>query len=379
MTQAPNRPSGTSRRGWVIGRVAGAPLILTPSWLLAIVAMTVVFTPSVRSSTGLSGGAVVVLAFAFVALLFGSVLLHELAHGLVARRRGMQPTSFELTLWGGQTTFTSQPFSPGTSALVAVAGPVTNLVLGLAFWGVSLLVPGGSLAAWLAWSGAAANAFVGLFNLLPGLPLDGGQLVEAAVWKATGDRARGAIAAGWAGRVVAAALVLWALLPSVLSGSVPSTSNIIWTVLIGMFLWSGASAALTGARRRRAVGALTIAAVGRPAVGVGHLVSVAQAGAAAAAAGACEVVVVAPDGRPAAYVDLAAAASVPPQSAAATLVTAVSVPLPSGAVVDADLVGEPLLAALGEASRLSPVLVALRDGRVAALVRTADVLAAIRP
>lgn len=365
-------------RGWVIGRVAGAPVVLSPSFLLAAVVLTVAFAPSVRSATGLGTGAYVV-ALVFVVLLFGSVFCHELAHGLVGRTRKQQPTAFVLTLWGGHTSFRGPAPTPGSAALVAAAGPVTNLLLAGLFLVVSQLAPDGSLVQWILWSGAFSNGFVGVFNLLPGLPLDGGQLLEAAVWAVTKDRTRGTVAAAWCGRVVAVAVVVWAVAPAALSGGTPSFYNLIWTVMVAMFLWSGASQVLRGARQQRQVQGLSLQRIGRPAVAVGHQESVATAGARAAAAGASEVVVLSPDGRPAAYVDTGAAASVPREQAGLTPVTAVSVPLPVGAVVDGRLAGEALLAALSEASRLSPVLVALVDGRVSALIRTPDVVAAIRP
>ncbi len=371
-------PPDQSPRGWKLGRIAGAPVVVTPSWLLAAVVLTAAFAPNVQASTGLGAGAYVV-ALTFVVLLFASVFCHELAHGLVGRWRGQHPTAFVLTLWGGHTSFRGAAPTPASAALVAAAGPVTNLVLGGVFLGLSELAPEGSLAQWLLWSGAFANGFVGLFNLLPGLPLDGGQVLESIVWAATKDRTRGSVAAAWSGRAVAMLVVAWAVVLPVARGSSPSLFSVIWTVLIGSFLWSGASSVLKGAHQTRAVRSLTVRQVGRPAVGVAHTDSVAAAGARAAAAGVGEVVVLAPDGRPAAYVDAAAAASVPDDQAGLTPVTAVAVPLPVGAVVDGRLAGEPLLAALSEASRLSPVVVALVDGRVAALVRTPDVVAAIRP
>lgn len=371
-------PAGGGTRGWVIGRVAGAPVIVTPTWLLAAVLLTAAFAPSVRNATGLGSGAYVV-ALVFVVLLFVSVFAHEVAHGLVGRARGQDPSEFVLTLWGGHTAFRGPAGGPATAALVAVAGPVTNVVLAGVFLGLSRLVPDQSLPQWLLWSGAFSNGFVAVFNLLPGLPLDGGQLLESAVWAGTHDRTRGTVVAAWTGRAVAVLVVLWALLPALASGRSPSLFTVVWAVLIGSFLWSGATAALRAARQQRVVRVLSVRTVGRPAVAVGHEESVAVAGARAAAAGASEVVVLAPDGRPAAYVDTAAAASVPPERAGLTSVASVSVPLPVGAVVDGRLEGEPLLRALSDASRLSPVLVALVDGRVVALVRTADVVAAIRP
>lgn len=363
----------------MLGHVAGAPVVLAPSWLLAAVVLTLVFAPTARSWTGGGGALPYVVALVFVVLLFASVLVHELAHGLVAQARGQQPHAFVLTLWGGHTTFGGASATPATSALVAVVGPVANLVIAGAFLLVAqLAVPPGTLLQTVLWSGALANAFVGLFNLVPGLPLDGGRILEAAVWAATGDRHRGGVVAGWTGRVVAVGFVVAALVRPWLAGTTPDLFTVAWAALIGAFLWSGASAAVRAGRSGRAVDALTLGTVGRTAVVVGAQASLAQAQATAAAAQAAEVVVLTPDGRPAAYVDTDAAARVPADLAGTTAVLAVSTPLPAGAVADGALTGEALLRALSAASAHGPVVAALVDGRVVALVRTSDVVAALR-
>ncbi len=362
----------------MIGRVAGAPIILAPSWLIAAVVLTLIFAPTVRARAGDLGGLVYVVALGFVVLLFASVLVHELAHGFMARARGQQPREFVLTLWGGHTAFGGATPTPGSSALIAVVGPVANLVLAAGFLALAQGTDSSSLVGLLLWSGCLANAFVGLFNLVPGLPLDGGYLLEAAVWAVTKNRHTGTVAAGWVGRVVAVGVFVWALVRPLASGRQPELYDVVWAALVGAFLWSGASAAVRGGRTQKAVGLLTVGSVGRPAIGVGHSESIAHAGALAAAAGAQEVVILSPDGRPAAYVDRAAAASVPPDAAGTTPVTAVAVPLPGGAQVDGLLTGQALVAAVGRATEHSPVVVALVDGRVVGLIRAMDVVAAIR-
>jgi hypothetical protein len=259
-----------------------------------------------------------------------------------------------------------------------VVGPVANLVLAALFGAAALNVDRVSVGGLLLWSGFLTNAFVGVFNLVPGLPLDGGYLLESAVWAATKNRHTGTVAAGWVGRVVAVAVFAWALVVPVMQGRQPQIFDVVWAALIGAFLWSGASAAVRGGRSQKAVGLLTVASVGRRAVGVGHAESIAHAGALAAAAGADEVVILSPDGRPAAYVDRAAAASVPAEVAGTTPVTAVAVPLPVGAVVDGTLAGQALVAAVGRATEHSQVVAAVVDGRVVGLIRAMDVVAAIR-
>ena len=362
----------------MIGRAAGAPIILAPSWLLAAVVLTAIFAPTVQSRAPQLGALTYVVALGFVVLLFVSVLVHELAHGLVARSRGQVVHEFAITLWGGHTAFGGAAPTPATSALVAVVGPVANLVIGVACWVAAQAVPSSGLAGLLLYAGAFSNGFVGFFNLIPGLPLDGGRVLEAVVWRVTGDRHRGAVVAGWGGRVVAVAVVAWVLVLPIMSGSTPDLYTIVWTVLIGSFLWSGATRAITGARTGRAVAAITVATVGLPAAVVEAHATLADADRARGTAGLDDVVVLAPDGRPAAYVDRAAAAAVAPEQRASTPVVAVSVVLPVGAVVDASLEGAAFVQAVGQATRMSPVVVALRGGRVVALVRAVDVIAALR-
>jgi len=363
-----------------VGHVAGAPVILAPSWLVAVVVLTVVSVPGAGNVTQLDGAAVWVAALAFVVLLFVSVFLHELAHGLVARARGQQPQEFVLTLWGGHTSFGGAAPIPATNALVAIVGPVVNLALAALFWaGLVLEVAPQRSVLWaLLGSGAITNGFVGVFNLLPGLPLDGGRVLESVVWSLTKDRYTGTVAAAWVGRVVAVGVVVWALVWLLPADGSGSPFELVWAVLIGAFLWSGASAAIRAARVQRKVEVMTFATVGRPAVAVGHGDSLAHASSVASAAGVQDVVVLSPDGRAAAYVDRAAAASVPAQAAGSTPVTAVSIPLPVGATVDGALVGAPLLNELARTARVSPVVVALVDGKVVGLVHAPDVVAAIR-
>lgn len=373
------RPPRRTPSGWVIGHVAGAPVIVAPTWLIAVAVLTALSVPVARALTGLEGSVLWVVALAFVVLLFASVFLHELAHGLVAHARGQEPHEFVLTLWGGHTAFGGPTPTPATTALVAIVGPAVNLALGAAFGALLWLdlVHQGSVLWALLWSGAVTNGFVGVFNLLPGLPLDGGRVLEAVVWAVTKNRYTGTVAAGWVGRLVAAGVVAWALLGP-LGANAESFTDVVWALLIGAFLWAGASGATRGARAQRNVDGVTVASVGHAAVAVGHGDSLAHAGAVAAASGVQDVVVLSPDGRPAAYVDRAAAASVPPHAAGTTPVTAVTVPLPVGATVDGGLVGQALLEDLARATRLSPVVVALVDGRVTALIRATDVIAAIR-
>ena len=366
--------------GWTIGRVAGAPVLVTPSWFLAAVVLTVLFAPTVRAfAPQMDLVGVVVVSFAFVLLLFASVFCHEVAHALVARSRGHRVDELALTLWGGHTAYSGAVRRPLDSALVAVVGPLTNLALAAAFWIAFQAQTVASVPALLLYAGAFSNAFVGAFNLLPGLPLDGGQVLESVVWAATGSRTTGTVAAGWVGRAVGAAVVAGALLWPLTQGRQPDLIVVMWAALIGAFLWSGASEAMRAGRRRESLSRLDVRSLAITAVVVAAGTPAADAGRAARGRGEVAVVVVGPDGDPLGWVDPAAVARIPAEQAAATPVEAALVPFPPGSAVRADESGPELLEHLAGASGGARVVPVLSDGRVTGVLDVARVAAAVRP
>jgi Zn-dependent protease len=381
----PAPPAPQRSKGFVIGRVAGAPVIVTRSWFLAAVVLTLLFVPNVQTvAPGLGAGAYVV-AFVFVLLLFGSVFLHEVAHALVARARGQKVTELAVTLWGGHTAYTGGLGRPLDGFLVAVVGPLTNLALAAGFWFAFQASPVMNVPTLLLWAGAASNAFVGAFNLLPGLPLDGGQILESLVWAVTGRRTTGTIVAGWVGRVVAVGVLLWALALPLVQGTAPNITTVVWSALIGAFLWAGAGAAITNGRRREAVAGLSAAALAAPAVPVPIGSTVADALSARATAGVGDpapapyrVVVVGHDQVPIAVLDDDAVATVPVAAQNVTQVDAVAVPFVPGSAVHPGMSGTDLLNHLAQTSRGARLVPVVDDGRVTGVLDLADVARAVR-
>jgi Zn-dependent protease len=362
-----------------VGRVAGAPVVVTPSWFIAAVVLTLFFAPTVRyNAPGLQTTSVLVIAFAFVLLLFASVFLHEVAHALMARRRGHHVTELAVTLLGGHTAYTGAVRRPADGALVAAVGPLTNVLLAALFWLLYQVQPVASIPALLLYAAAFSNAFVAVFNLLPGLPLDGGQILESLVWAITGSRARGTVAAGWIGRVVAVGVLAWALLWPLLEGREPSLVTVMWSALVGAFLWSGAGAAMAGGRRREALAGISVRGLAAPAVVVPVGASVADAAAAVTGVAGAAVVVVDTAGVALGWVDPAAAAAVPPDLRRATAVEAVLVPFEPGSSAEAALAGQDLLAHLARVSRGARFLPVVDDGRVTGVLDVARVAAALR-
>jgi Zn-dependent protease len=380
-TPAPSRRAARDpqlTKGWTLGRVAGAPVILTPSWFLAAAVLTFLFAPTVRGFAPGLGIGIYVVSFVFVLLLFVSVFLHEVAHALVARARGHEVTELAVTLWGGHTAYSGASRRPLDGILVSVVGPLTNLLLAALCWLAFQAQPTMSIPALLLYAAAFSNAFVGVFNLLPGLPLDGGQILESAVWAATGSRTTGTIVAGWVGRAVAVGVLAWAIGWPVLNGYPISFFTVAWAGLIGAFLWSGAGAAIANGRTREAVAGLSVAALAYPAVTAPVGSSVSDAVAAAQRAGAGHVVLVEADGHPVAFADPAAVAAVPPAQAPSTPVGAVAVALPPTAWVDASLRGQEMLDVVAAATRDTPVLVVTDAGRVVGLLDVSLVIQALK-
>ncbi|MGX7758830.1 site-2 protease family protein [Streptomyces angustmyceticus] len=193
---------------------------------------------------GRSDGVYALAGVVGAALLMGSLVLHETAHARAALRRRIAVQ--DVTLWAlGGTTRMGRPQSASAAFAVAVSGPLTSLVIGgvalgagfglhrLSGWAVPAVV-----LAWLGW----ANLFLGVFNLLPAVPLDGGRVLQAALWWRTGDRDRADLAASRGGQIMGLLLVAAGWI-SVLRGAPGG----LWIVFIGLFVLS-----VAGAERRRA-------------------------------------------------------------------------------------------------------------------------------
>ncbi|MGY3321141.1 site-2 protease family protein [Arthrobacter sp. TE12232] len=371
----PGKVAASRKDGIPLGRIAGIPVYLAYSWFIIAAFTVIAYGPVLETNNPHLGITAFLVAFAYALLLLISVLAHELAHALTAKVFHWPTEKIVLNLWGGHTQFQSFTASPGRSVLVAMAGPAANFVLAGAGW---LLLAYGQL------SGVAdilanifvwANLLIGIFNVLPGLPLDGGRLVESAVWKATGNQDKGTIAAGWAGRIIVIALALWFIVLPLVSGARPDISFTLITALVGSFLWMGASASIQQARMRGRLYLVDAAALAEPAVGLPDTATVADV-LHRAPSGSPAVVVCDRDGRPAGIVDAGAAAMVPAPLAATTPVSAVSYALGAGAYVPEWSKGQELVQYLAQLDGQEYAVVD-RDGAVTGLLHQSAVLGAI--
>lgn len=335
------------REGIPLGRIAGIPVILAYSWFLIAAFTVIAFGPVLRAQNPALGVSAYTVAFAYAVLLLISVLVHELAHALTAKLYGWPTQKIVLNLWGGHTQFENFTATPGRSVLVALAGPAANFALAGGAWLVFTNTSLPSVAELLTNIFMWANLVIGIFNVLPGLPLDGGRIVESAVWKATGSQAKGTVAAGWGGRVIVVALGFWFIVLPLLTGRPQDFSTLMIAILVGGFLWMGATASIQQGTMRGRLHLVNAAALARPAVGVPHTATVADI-LALAPSGVPAVVVCGPDGRPQAVVDATAVAAVPPGASGSTPATAVSYPLGAGAYVPEWSQGKELIQYLGQ-------------------------------
>lgn len=361
-----------------LGTIAGAPVRLSWSWLLIAAVITLAFGPQIQRALPSLGSVAYGVALGYAVLLALSVLVHEAAHALTGRAFGQRTEEIALTLWGGHTQFRSPSARPLDTVLTAMAGPAANLVLaGLAHL-AARAVPGPSVPALLLEVTVWANLLLAAFNALPGTPLDGGRMVESAVWAATGSRARGVEAAGWAGRVVAVGVLAAVLGPPTLAGRAPDLFVVLLVAWVALTLWRGADDAVRHGRWSRRLEALRLEQVEAPAIALPEHLSVAEA-LAQADGGRRAVVAVDGAGRPRGVLDHTAAAGLTPARRTTTALAAVAVALAPEAVLvrdDVPAAGPDLAARLADPQ--TPVWV-LTDahGLVRSVVPRETILAAV--
>ncbi len=217
---------------WRIGSIFGIPLFVDASWFVVVALLTWVDGSDWQQmypawGDGWAWGA----GFAMALLLFTSVLLHELGHSLVAKAQGIQVNSITLFLFGGVAAIEQESKTPGQAFQVAIAGPLVSISLFLLLTLTTLVLPENTPTAVLATNLASLNFVLALFNLLPGLPLDGGQILKAAVWKATGNRFRGVHWAAKTGQVLGWIALSLGLGTVLFFGAI----NGLWLALLGWF------------------------------------------------------------------------------------------------------------------------------------------------
>jgi Zn-dependent protease len=348
-----------------VGRLAGIPIGVQPLWLVIVALLTwslgAVYYPD--EAPGIAPAAAYALGLASALLLFASILLHELGHAIVARRRGVEIEEIDLWLLGGVARMSGYPKRAPDELRFALAGPAVTLAIALLFGAIAVALPGSapdSLQALVDYQ-AIVNAAILAFNLLPAFPLDGGRVARALLWWRRGDLASATETAAALGRGLGFGMVGLGLF-----GLFAGAPGGLWLALVGLFVVAAAKAEENGLRVRLALGGR---AAGRlmtcPALTIPAATSVAAAVDAYFARTGHPAFPVVDGDRFVGIVDLEAIRRVPAEHRAATSVGEVAFEEPSLVIDEAQDVAEmlerPAFVRLGRA------VVLTADGRIGVL------------
>ncbi|MBW4644024.1 MAG: site-2 protease family protein [Goleter apudmare HA4340-LM2] len=237
-----------------VGNLFGIPFYIHPSWFLVLGLVTWSYSNGLAAQfPQLSGGLALSLGLMTALLLFASVVAHELGHSFVAIRQGIDVKSITLFIFGGLASLEKESKTPGEAFWVAIAGPLVSLLLCgiLTVIGVATSVSGAAAA--ILGVLASVNLALALFNLIPGLPLDGGNILKALVWKVTGNPYKGVTFASRVGQVFGWVAIASGVLPLILFGSAAN----FWNLIIGFFLLQNAGNAAQFARVQEKLTGLT--------------------------------------------------------------------------------------------------------------------------
>jgi len=224
-----------------LGRIAGIEIGIHYTWLLAFIIITwsvaqgflMPAYPGWSSATYWITGVIAAL------LLFVSVLLHELAHSLVAKARGLSVRGITLFIFGGVSRIEEEPEKPMVEFTMAIVGPLASLALAGIFWGIgyALTNEGTQVAAIVTYL-MLINLVLGIFNLLPGFPLDGGRVLRSIIWGVTGNLVKATNIAATIGRIFGWGFIVFGMF-ELLTGNFLGG---MWIAFIGWFISSAANA-----------------------------------------------------------------------------------------------------------------------------------------
>ncbi|HEY3880426.1 MAG TPA: site-2 protease family protein [Trebonia sp.] len=354
------------QHGIIVARPFGIPVYVSPYWFIIAGVFIIIYANDLSNT--LAGSTRYWVAAAFVVLLYLSVLVHELSHSVVAQGYGLQVRRIMLYPIGGVSEIEREAPTPGREFAVAAAGPALSLALGAVGWGLTKVAPYGVTGV-LIRQLMVANIIVGVFNLLPGLPLDGGRMLRAVIWKVTKKPTTSTIAAAWVGRALALGLLAIPFFSGGLSGG--DIVSTLWVVVIAAFMWTAAGQSIKASRFRERLPALQARRLVRRAVTVQASTPLAEAIRQADESGARAVLVVDHDNKPIAIVNEAAVTATPAQRRPWIETGSVARTIDQGLVLNADLQGMGLLDALRR-NPASEYLLVETSGQVAGVLATRD-------
>jgi Zn-dependent protease/predicted transcriptional regulator len=360
-------------RSLQIGRFLGIPLEVDASWLFVFFLVAATLTTSYFPAALPDQTPVVYVALGLVTAIafFASLVLHELAHSLVARAGGLKVSRVTLFVFGGVSQLEDEPKSPGSEFVMAIAGPAMSLLIGAACWG--LAIAGGLIGApeWMLVPLdylAIINVALAIFNLLPGFPLDGGRVLRAILWAATGDVMKATKWASRAGQALGTILMAVAVF-GVLNG----TFDLVWLDVKGWFMSALAAGAYRQQLTRARLAEVPVSSImSSPAVLAPADLSLEQMGHSYFLAGRHPRYPVIKDGRVIGLIDIERANDVPREQWAQVTVGEVASKSLENAVVRPEASVDSILPRL-EPGGPGAVLV-VEDGRLAGIVTRSDVI-----
>jgi Zn-dependent protease len=344
-TEEQTAPTGR-RAGGIAFRLGSIPVSMPWSGLLGILVVAFLWRDNLGADRS-QPTEVLVLSLVFAVLFYLSILGHELAHALTAKMFGFPVHSITLWVFGGYTSFERRIPSAWRDGVISGSGPVSSVLIGFVWLGIANSpVAVDPRVDGVAYALAVSNIFLGIWNALPGLPLDGGNVLRSVIWGITGNEHRSTVIAAWAGRVVAVLAFAVPLLLVFQRGGQPSMGSVVFSALIAAYLFAGASDALKRARLMSKVPALQVGALVRPAVVVPHDLPLAEALRRLEASGARAVAVADGSGTVVAVAQEDAVSAVPLERRPWVPVSSVSSTLEPRARLHVSLSGDPLLRAM---------------------------------
>jgi len=239
-----------------VGNLFGIPFYVAPSWFLILGLVTWSYASGIAAQFPALGGSLpLILGFVTALLLFASVLAHELGHSFVAIKQGIEVKSITLFLFGGLASLEKESKTPAEAFWVAIAGPLVSILLFGIVTAIQVSTAVSGPFAALVGTLAYVNLALAVFNLIPGLPLDGGNMLKAIIWKITGNSYKGVVFASRAGQFIGWLAIASGLIPLLVLGSFGN----FWNLLIGFFLLQNAGRAAQSATVQEKLNGLTVA------------------------------------------------------------------------------------------------------------------------
>lgn len=351
-------------------------MLLRTSWFILAALIAWLMAPTIEHyEPGLGpwkyvAGLVIAVVYAL------TILVHEASHAFASRRFGHPVDSITLHFLGGHTSVDGGSRTAKEEFVMSAVGPAASLAVAGLAWLLSLVVPEGLV--WLtvvvlAW----ANLVLGVFNLIPGLPLDGGRILKSIVWGITRNEHQGTLIAGWCGRATAVLVMVLPLIMERVLGTHPDITSYVFSFILASFIWMGASAAVQSARLRRRLPSLVARGLARRTLAVPADLPLAEAVRRAHEAEAGSIVTVDATGVPVGIVSEAAVEATPEDRRPWVATGSVARSLVPGMTLPATIAGEELIRAITLLPAHEYLLVE-EDGAIFGVLSTADVDKAFR-